>query len=152
MVRRGPPMTPTPNMLADPAQIIADLQRANTELQRRLDESNAERDEALEQQTATAEVLGVINASPGDLAPVFDAVLEKALNLCEASFGGLQIWDGERLHRAAWRGISPELNEALEWQQASAPPPGSVAERLVGGENVISTADITQDRAFDRSP
>jgi GAF domain-containing protein len=102
--------------------------------------------EALEQQTATAEVLQVINSSPGDLTPVFDAMLEKATALCEAAFGILRTWDGERFHQVALRGVPPALRDL--WREPLRPSPGTVADRLVQGETLISVADLREDPGY----
>ena len=77
--------------------------------------------ETLEQQTATAQVLQVINTSPGDLAPVFDALLDKALDLCGAAFGNLWTFDGERFRTAALRRV-PEAYLEMATVERSGPP------------------------------
>src|SRR5437764_13595816 len=104
--------------------------------------------EALEQQTATAEVLGVISSSPGDLGPVFDVLLERATRLCEASFGYLLTYDGERLHPAADRGhpsFAAWIRAHIQAQNPRKPEPGTSNARLLAGEDVVHIPDITDD-------
>jgi GAF domain-containing protein len=123
--------------VADPLQAIADLQR-------KLEERTAERDEALAQQTATAEVLGVINSSRGDLAPVFEAMLEKALRLCEASFGTFATFDGVGFRAAARLGYDPGSDRS----HRTIPTPGMAYYRLIQGESVVRVTDITDDEVY----
>jgi GAF domain-containing protein len=125
---------------------VAELRRANAELQQRLDEAIGERNEALDQQTATAEILRVINSSPGSLASVFDAILEKATHLCEASLGILRRYDGEVFRAIAVLGVS---GQALEmFYQPVVPDPGSASERLVLGERVVHIPDLIDTEAY----
>ena len=110
------------------------------------------------QQTATAEVLGVINSSPGDLTPVFDAMLEKSLRLCEASFGILYTFDGEAFHSVGHRGVSAALadflREPIKVQNFVVATdvdhhPGSLGA-LVRGDSVIHVDDIADSEGYRR--
>ena len=95
--------------------------------------------EALEQQTATAEVLGVINSSPGDLAPIFDAMLEKATKLCDAAAGTFWVFDGEQWSATAIRGMPEQF---VQFARAYRPGPNTPVARIASGEQVIHITDL----------
>src|SRR5262249_30683622 len=84
----------------------------NTRLLNELRQRTDDLSEALEQQTATSEVLSIISSSPGELEPVFTAMLENAIRLCEANFGNLFLYDGESFHTVALHHASPAYAKA----------------------------------------
>ena len=135
----------TDSTLANPDQRIADLERQLVEAQRNLNETMTERDEALAREVATAEVLQVINSSPGALAPVFDAMLEKATRLCQAEMGTLWTYDGEYMQPAAMRGAPPPFAEFLK---RGPHRPNSAQSRILRGERVIHSVNTTEGEAY----
>ena len=103
--------------------------------------------EALERQTATADILKVIASSPSDVQPVFDAILARALHLCEAAFGFLAIHDGERFDFAAQLGVPPALAEHF-CAGMDQPRPGDAHWRLLDGEDLVHNLDQKDEDAY----
>jgi class 3 adenylate cyclase len=148
-------MNATPdNTLANPEQRIADLERQLAEREAELagcqaerDDRKAERDEALQRETATAEVLQVINSSPGNLTPVFEAMLERAIRLCGGDRGVLWTIEGGRGRLAAARGLPAEFVALLRERAESGT--NSPLQRVVQGEWLIEFPDTVEE--FSRS-
>jgi len=107
--------------------------------------------EALEQQTATSEVLQVISNFPGDLQPVFAAMLEYAVRICDATFGSIYRWDGEALHLLATHNTPPAFTEVIRrspFRPSSQSPPG----RMIAEKTVVQVADVKAEPAHIRDP
>src|SRR5215813_743061 len=121
-------------------------QESATDLECRLTEAQRERDHALEQLTANSEVLRVISSSPGELEPVFQAMLANATRLCEASYGAMWLKEGDRFRNAAFHGTLPAAY-IEQWRSATvgrAAPMGRVAQ----SRKPLQIADLREDQTY----
>jgi GAF domain-containing protein len=137
---------------ADQAVIAIENVRLFTELEEKnqsLTQAHAQVSEALEQQTATSEILRVISQSPTDLQPVFDTILHSAGRLCDATFGALHLFDGELLTLEGHYNISSEDVAMLQAQVfPMRPDSGSSIGRAVIRRAIVHIEDIRHDPEF----
>ena len=110
-----------------------------------------EQREALERQTATAEVLGIINASPGDLAPVFDAILERALRLGGVAFGIMHRYDGEFFQVVATLGVPPAFEAFRRQHPIPINPETPPGQAILTGRST-QVPDVATDPFFAARP
>ncbi|MFZ2080872.1 MAG: GAF domain-containing protein, partial [Xanthobacteraceae bacterium] len=130
------------------ARLLNELRQRTDELSQRTDDLS----EALEQQTATSEVLGVISSSPGELEPVFDAMLANATRICEAKFGTLYLYDGEAYRAASMCNAPPAFAEYRK-RGPIHPGPGTGLGRVARTKQLVHVADITREQAYiERDP
>ena len=119
--------------------------KSPTELEKKLTE-------ALEQQAAPSEVLRVISSSPGELEPVFQAMLANAVRICEAKFGSLYIREGDAFRTVATHNAPPAYVEART-RELIRPPPDTMLGRLAATKQVVQIADITTIASYlERDP
>jgi class 3 adenylate cyclase len=109
--------------------------------------------ESLQEQTATAEVLQVISSSPGDLQPVFEAMLEKAARICDAAFGNIYRWDGDALHLVGTHNTPPALAEARGRSPIRTNARMPVG-RMLATKTTVHVADLAADPVYteERDP
>jgi two-component system, NtrC family, sensor kinase len=107
-----------------------------------------ERDEALEREKATAEVLRVISSSPGELEPVFQTMLENATRICEAKFGHMLLFDGEAFMVAAMKDTPAGFANYLLSEPKVRPYPGSYLARLVQARKIVHVPDGKADKPY----
>src|SRR6478736_8278749 len=126
----------TPNSIAPEA--VTDVARLTRE-----------RDEALQQQTATGEVLSIIRRSPANAQPVFDAIVESAARLCDTIFSNVYVYDGEHIRIAATKNLSPKAATQLnKLQQSQRPNRSHLGGRAVLDCAVVHVPDVLEDPEY----
>jgi GAF domain-containing protein len=113
----------------------------NTRLLNELRQRTDDLSEALEQQTATSEVLGVISRSPGELKPVFETILANATRLCDAKLGLLNLYDGDKFRTVALYNV-PSAYADTHWIETFRPPPGSGHAEVLRTKEVVHFDDL----------
>jgi GAF domain-containing protein len=108
--------------------------------------------ESVEQQTATSEVLKVISSSPGELKPVFRAMLEKAVNICDAKFGLLFRWEGDGFRTVAMHDLPQALADERRLNPVLRPNPQTGLGRLVETKRTIQVEDVRVDPGYQADP
>ena len=107
----------------------------------------AELRETLDQQTATTEVLQVINNSPGDLAPVFDLIAEKAMQTCDAAFAGIGIWQNDTFEVVSQRNLPPGVRDFVA-RNAVSPGPRSGIARVARETGYLHFPDLRTSELY----
>ena len=120
---------------------------AASDVQSQLD-VRSELDEALKQQAATSEVLAIIASSPGELAPVFDAILTNAVRLCDAGFGNLALYDKEAFRIVGTHGAPPAWAEWALREAPVRPGPLTGLGRLMRTKQVVHIADYRAEQGY----
>jgi GAF domain-containing protein len=132
---------------ADQAVIAIENARLFDEVQARTHELS----ESLQQQTATSEVLRVISSSPGELVPVFQAILSNAMDICEAQFGHLLLYEDGKFRAAALHNAPPVY--AKLWEEPIVPGPKTGLGRLARSSEVVHLVDLAAESAYaERDP
>src|SRR5262245_2727097 len=131
---------------ANQAVIAIENTRLLNELRQRTDDLS----EALEQQTASSEVLQIISSSPGELEPVFQAMLANAVRICDARFGNLALFDGSHMRVAAFHN-APAAFEELRRRDPVVPLDRSVLGSVVETRGVVRLADLAADDRYVNS-
>lgn len=122
----------------------APRQRFRCRSAEKLDARTKQLNETIERENATAEVLRVISSSPGELEPVFQAMLANATRICEAKFGVLFRYDGDgAFHAAASLGVTAAYDESLRQRASFRPEAGAPLYRLLQTRELVHTADET---------